>query len=205
MRVSLVPPTAALDPIAGDANVAYALHFYAGTHRQSLRDKAAFALERGVALFVTVGSQVAAPPSGPGVQAPVVLDVFGAGGSHYTSDLVAVNRRNYEAYRAGLAGIPGVALMPYDSAERGNYQYVVVEVDEATAGLTRDDLIKVLHAENVLARKYFWPGCHRMSANARSRLVLVLLAPNALRRAGRPRGGSTGVDDGPSAAYKGRP
>jgi endoglucanase len=45
--------TAALDPIAGDTNVAYALHFYAGTHRQSLRDKAAFALERGVALFVT--------------------------------------------------------------------------------------------------------------------------------------------------------
>jgi endoglucanase len=45
--------SAALDPIAGDANVAYALHFYAGTHRQSLRDKATFALERGVALFVT--------------------------------------------------------------------------------------------------------------------------------------------------------
>jgi dTDP-4-amino-4,6-dideoxygalactose transaminase len=77
-------------------------------------------------------------------------------------DLVAVNRRNYEAYRAGLAGIPGVGLTHYDSAERGNYQYVVVEVDQATAGLTRDDLIKVLHAEKVLARKYFWPGCHRM-------------------------------------------
>jgi len=26
------------------------------------------------------------------VQAPVVLDVFGKGASHYTSDLVAVNR-----------------------------------------------------------------------------------------------------------------
>ena len=77
-------------------------------------------------------------------------------------DLVAVNRCNYDAYRAGLAGIPGVALMPYDPAERGNYQYVVVEVDEAAAGLTRDELVKVLHAENVLARKYFWPGCHRM-------------------------------------------
>ena len=77
-------------------------------------------------------------------------------------DLVAVNRRNYEAYRAGLAGIPGVALMPYDSTERANYQYVVMEVDEAAAGLTRDELVKVLHAENVLARKYFWPGCHRM-------------------------------------------
>ncbi len=77
-------------------------------------------------------------------------------------DLVAVNRRNYEAYRACLTGIPGVALMLYDIAERGNYQYVVVEVNEAAAGLTRDELVKVLHAENVLARKYFWPGCHRM-------------------------------------------
>ena len=77
-------------------------------------------------------------------------------------DLVAVNRCNYEAYRTGLADIPGVALMPYNPAERGNYQYVVVEVDEATAGLSRDELVKVLHAENVLARKYFWPGCHQM-------------------------------------------
>jgi dTDP-4-amino-4,6-dideoxygalactose transaminase len=28
--------------------------------------------------------------------------------------------------------------------------------------LSRDEFIRVLHAENVLARKYFWPGCHRM-------------------------------------------
>jgi len=78
------------------------------------------------------------------------------------ADLVAVNRRNFEVYRAGLTGIPGFALMAYDPAERGNYQYVVVEVDEAKAGLTRDELVQVLHAENVLARRYFWPGCHRM-------------------------------------------
>jgi len=45
--------SAALDPIATDRNVAYALHFYAGTHKQSLRDKADFARQRGVALFVT--------------------------------------------------------------------------------------------------------------------------------------------------------
>ncbi len=50
------------------------------------------AIVRHVALFVTVGAQAATPPPGPDVQAPVVLDVFGAGGSHYTSDLVAVNR-----------------------------------------------------------------------------------------------------------------
>lgn len=43
---------AAADPIAG-ANIAYALHFYAGTHGQSLRDKAQKALDRGAALFVS--------------------------------------------------------------------------------------------------------------------------------------------------------
>jgi dTDP-4-amino-4,6-dideoxygalactose transaminase len=78
------------------------------------------------------------------------------------ADLVAVNRRNQEAYRAGLEGIPGLRLLHRDPAEQSNYQYVVVEVDTEQAGLSRDDMIQVLHAENVLARKYFWPGCHRM-------------------------------------------
>lgn len=43
---------AANDPIL-DANVAYALHFYAGTHRQDLRNVASYALSKGIALFVT--------------------------------------------------------------------------------------------------------------------------------------------------------
>lgn len=43
---------AAADPLPF-GNVAYTLHFYAGTHRQELRDKAARALELGAALFVT--------------------------------------------------------------------------------------------------------------------------------------------------------
>jgi dTDP-4-amino-4,6-dideoxygalactose transaminase len=77
-------------------------------------------------------------------------------------DFVAVNRRNYYAYRAGLAGLPGISLIQYDEAERPNFQYVVAEVDEDLAGVGRDALVRVLHAENVLARKYFWPGCHRM-------------------------------------------
>lgn len=43
---------AARDPLKF-ANVAYALHFYAATHKQSLRNKAAAALKGGVALMVT--------------------------------------------------------------------------------------------------------------------------------------------------------
>jgi dTDP-4-amino-4,6-dideoxygalactose transaminase len=39
---------------------------------------------------------------------------------------------------------------------------VVAEVDEAVTGISRDGLRDVLLAENVLARRYFFPGCHRM-------------------------------------------
>lgn len=43
---------AANNPIRDD-NVAYALHFYAATHRQELRNTASYAISRGVTLFVT--------------------------------------------------------------------------------------------------------------------------------------------------------
>ncbi|MEZ5283961.1 MAG: DegT/DnrJ/EryC1/StrS family aminotransferase [Vicinamibacterales bacterium] len=76
--------------------------------------------------------------------------------------IVAANRHNHALFARELADIPGLTLARYDPADRPNYQYVVVEVDEADTGLTRDALHDVLRAENVLARRYFHPGVHRM-------------------------------------------
>ena len=56
----------------------------------------------------------------------------------------------------------GVRLTVYPEREQNNFQYVVAEIDAAEAGLSRDELLAVLKAENVLARRYFFPGCHRM-------------------------------------------
>lgn len=75
---------------------------------------------------------------------------------------LAINRRNYDAYAQALAPIAGLKLMSFDADEKNNLQYIVVEVDAAQFGLTRDELMAVLHAENVLVRRYFFPGCHRM-------------------------------------------
>ena len=75
---------------------------------------------------------------------------------------IAINRRNYDAYRREIEGVPGCRMLRHGDAGRSNYQYVVVEIDAAAAGLTRDVLTQVLHAENVIARRYFYPGCHRM-------------------------------------------
>lgn len=78
-------------------------------------------------------------------------------------DIRETNRRNFESYCRGLEGIPGIRLLaPPSSLTACNWQYVVVRVDPAEFGLTRDDLVSVLEAENVLARRYFYPGCHRM-------------------------------------------
>ena len=75
--------------------------------------------------------------------------------------LIAHNRANYRDYTKHIAGLPGVRFFPYDSRNRTNYQYAVALVGE-DAPLTRDELVEVLHAENVMARRYFHPGVHRM-------------------------------------------
>jgi dTDP-4-amino-4,6-dideoxygalactose transaminase len=75
---------------------------------------------------------------------------------------IAQNRANYRAYRGRLAQIPGMSMLSFDESDELNYQYVVVEVDESVTGLSRDNLVEVLHSENVIARRYFYPGVHRM-------------------------------------------
>ena len=77
-------------------------------------------------------------------------------------EFIRVNYRNYHAFAAGLQDIPGVKLVQYDPQEKNNYQYLVIEVDEKVAGLSRDQLVEILHAENIRARRYFYPGCHQM-------------------------------------------
>lgn len=73
---------------------------------------------------------------------------------------IARNRANYELYRQELAGIDGVTLYTLPAEHRSNYQYVVLLVDEAIAGISRDMLVEILHAEGVFARRYFFPGIH---------------------------------------------
>ncbi|HEY6119799.1 MAG TPA: aminotransferase class I/II-fold pyridoxal phosphate-dependent enzyme [Pyrinomonadaceae bacterium] len=77
-------------------------------------------------------------------------------------DFIAINRSNYLQYAEELAGLDGVTLLTYDEKEKSNYQYIVLEIDQSKTILSRDQLMEILHKENVLARRYFYPGCHRM-------------------------------------------
>jgi dTDP-4-amino-4,6-dideoxygalactose transaminase len=112
-------------------------------------------------------------------------------------DSIALNRRNHEQYRAELAGLPGISLLAYDARERHNYQYVVLEVDPGDSPVNRDDLMRLLHAENVLARRYFFPGCHRMEPYRSSDPDVRLPATDrvAKRVLIMPTGGAVTPDD----------
>jgi dTDP-4-amino-4,6-dideoxygalactose transaminase len=76
--------------------------------------------------------------------------------------LMAANAATVAAYRRGLDGVAGITPLEIASHVRSNDQYVVTLVDEETAGISRDDVMRVLRAENVLAKSYFHPGCHRL-------------------------------------------
>lgn len=72
------------------------------------------------------------------------------------------NKRIYEQYKSQLKQIKGLTLLPLGESEDNNFQYIVIEIDQQQTGLSRDEMVKILHAERVMARRYFYPGCHRM-------------------------------------------
>ena len=87
---------------------------------------------------------------------------MGLTGLESLSAFLSTNRTNYHTYEQELRGIPGIRLYRVDETAQRNYQYVVLEVDEVETRISRDLLLRILHAENVIARRYFYPGCHRM-------------------------------------------
>ena len=55
----------AADPITGYNNLMYTMHFYAGTHKQWLRDKTDAAMEKGLPIFVSECAGMEATGDGP--------------------------------------------------------------------------------------------------------------------------------------------
>jgi dTDP-4-amino-4,6-dideoxygalactose transaminase len=91
------------------------------------------------------------------VSAAMGLTGFGS-----LDDFFDANLRNHEIYTDGLRSHPGLRVLQAPEGEQSNHHYAVIEVNAEEAGLSRDQLVQVLEKENVLARRYFYPGVHRM-------------------------------------------
>ena len=87
---------------------------------------------------------------------------MGLTGLESLNEFIATNYQNYRLYRNELEDIPGIKMVTYNETEKCNYQYIVLEIEETLTGIGRDEIIQILRAENVLARRYFHPGCHKL-------------------------------------------
>lgn len=108
---------------------------------------------------------------------------------------VEVNRRNYARYARELEGVEGVRLMPRADGERHNDHYVVVEVMGESPEGRRDSIVAALHAENILARRYFYPGCHRLEPYRAAGQSLPVTENVAARVIALPTGTSVSEED----------
>ena len=91
---------------------------------------------------------------------------FAIRGLQCLESLTLRNRQIRETYQDRLAGIPGVSFHAPAKAKSVNDQYAIAMIDPAACPLTRDELLQSLWAENIRARRYFFPGCHRMEPYA---------------------------------------
>jgi dTDP-4-amino-4,6-dideoxygalactose transaminase len=65
----------------------------------------------------------------------------------------------HSSYAEQLKTITDIAILDFDLPH--TYHYVVLLI-KPNSPLSRNQLVELLEAENILARRYFYPGCHRM-------------------------------------------
>ena len=117
-------------------------------------------------------------------------------------DFVAANRANYDLYCRELEGLPGLGVVRYDEGDAANYHYVVIEIDDARSAIGRDDLHRVLIAENVLARRYFYPGCHQFEYYRDQFAATGRTLPNTARLSAQVLSLPTGTAVGPDVVRR---
>jgi len=115
------------------------------------------------------------------------------------NEFIAHNYRNYRQYLKEFESLPSISMLRYDETEKCNYQYVVVEIDDKTSLVSRDELAEILCSENVIARRYFYPGCHLMAPYRERSIASGVTLPETERLAHRvlvlPTGTAVGADE----------
>ncbi len=81
------------------------------------------------------------------------LDVF--------PEHISENRARHNAWQHVLADLPSLTLLLYSDMEPRGYKNVLVRCEDSCP-LPREKTLRVLHAENMLARPYYNPPLHKL-------------------------------------------
>lgn len=106
---------------------------------------------------------------------------------------IAANKTRYEAYLELLKYIPGINLHKYKNSN--NYQYIVITVEENTFGMSRDKLMQHLKDENIICRRHFYPGVHRMAPFLNSSYSLPVTDDLCFKIMQLPNGQNMDIND----------
>jgi dTDP-4-amino-4,6-dideoxygalactose transaminase len=87
---------------------------------------------------------------------------MGLTGLECLDEFISTNYQHYKTYQRLLSGLQGLQMIRYNESEKNNYQYIVIEIDDSATHIDRDSVNMLLNAENILSRRYFYPGCHKM-------------------------------------------
>ena len=101
----------------------------------------------------------------------------------HLGDEIEKRYRAVERYRQHLGGVDGIILCPAQEGVTPNYAYFPVVFDGYK--YTRDEVFSRLAAENIVARKYFYPltsdfTCYREAAEPHDTPVARRIAQNVL-------------------------
>lgn len=88
------------------------------------------------------------------------------------------NGSHFDIYKQELSSVNGISVISPSVNDVNNYQYMVIVISKNDFGLSRDDLHKILQAENISCRKYFSPGIHRSIPYCRDLPGYIDILPN---------------------------
>ena len=86
-----------------------------------------------------------------------ILAAVGRGQLRVLESRVAARRRNFDLYRKGLEGLPGISFMPEAPFGRCTRWLTCLTIEPARFGATREDVRIALEAENIEARPVWKP------------------------------------------------
>ncbi len=73
---------------------------------------------------------------------------------------ISQNRARHYAWQEALSGLPSLFLLHYSDTELRGYKNILVRCED-TWPLSRDNTLRILHAENMLARPFYNPPLHK--------------------------------------------
>lgn len=75
----------------------------------------------------------------------------------HVGEVIAARKAVVERYMEHLGGIDGLSFNPVQSGVERNYSYFPVVFDSDRFGRSRDQVFEALHANDIIARRYFYP------------------------------------------------